>query len=260
MAEEQTAGAGGNGPAGGSEAGGGVGAGEAGGGAGASGQVDGAGAGKESLLDQAGDTGTGAGDNGGEGLKDGKDGKPGDESGKDGEGEKGTKVLTSADFADVIPEGKVWDEELGKSFLDVVNESGIDPEVAKKFIALYSGQQDKQFAAEQAARAAEQEQALAVAAEWQAAAKADKEYGGQKWEASQAVIARGRDRLATPEAVAFCREHGLGNHPEILRMFYRAGLLLGEDSGLGGAGGGGNTEDALIEMYRKSLEQGSKGE
>jgi hypothetical protein len=212
-----------------------------------------AGAGGESLLSQAGasvKTGEGGEDKAGEGAKEGEAPKEGEE---EGESEKGNKPLTSADFSDAVPEGKVWDEELGKSFLDIVNESGIPPEAAKKMIALYSGQQDKMAAAEQAAEKAYREKALAEIAEWEKSAKADKEYGGQKWDASQAAIARGRDRLASPEAVAFIQEYKLGSHPEILRMFYRAGLLLGEDGGLAAAGGGGGKPDLAAAIFGESV-------
>jgi hypothetical protein len=220
------------------------------------------GAGGESLLSQALAAGKGAGD------KDeaGKDVKPGDakDAAKDGEpekkddAEKGTKPLTSADFAGAIPEGKVWDEELGKSFLDIVNEANISPEAAKKMLTLYSEQQDKIVAAEQAAEAAISEMLAKEEAEWAKAAKADKEYGGQKWEAAQAVIARGSQKLATPEAVALFKGQRLGNHPEVLRMFYRAGLLTGEDGGLN-AGGAGvakqRIEDAIFGESVKNLKR-----
>jgi hypothetical protein len=209
---------------------------------------EGAGAG-ESLLAQAGGKGEKPED--GE-AKEGESQKDADEKGE----KKEIKPLTAADL--VIPEGKVWDEEVGGSFLDIVNEANIPPEVTNKLIALYSGQQDKMFAAEQAATAAEREKYQAEIAEWEKAAKADKEYGGQKWDAAQTAIARGRDRLATPEAVAFIEEYKLGSHPEILRMFYRAGLLLGEDSGLAAGGGGaapGNKGEALYREYKESLER-----
>ena len=219
--------------------------------------------GGQSLLSQvieAGKKGEGTGDAPGEAGKDVKKGEPKEgEEGKE-DSEKGTKPLTSADFADVIPEGKVWDEELGKSYLGIGNKYGIPKAALDEFLTLYSSQQDKMFAAEQAAQKAIDDMLAQEAAEWAKAAKADKEYGGLKWEASQAVIARGSQRLATPEAVTLFNDQKLGCHPEVLRMFYRAGLLLGEDGGLN-AGGASNPEgrrvkgEALYKEYQESLKK-----
>ncbi len=65
---------------------------------------------------------------------------------------------------------------------------------------------------------------------WAESAMNDAEYGGDKWEASQDIIAVGRDHLATPGAVELINLLGVGNHPELLRMFYRAGKLLSTTS------------------------------
>jgi hypothetical protein len=161
--------------------------------------------------------------------------------------------MTEADFADVIPEGKTWDKEVGDVFLGYMAEAKVSPEVAKKLITLYSEQQDKVLAGEQAAQTATREKYLAEIAEWEKAAKADKEFGGQKWDASQPVIARGGRHLATPEATALFNEHFLGSHPEVLRMFYRAGLLIGEDGGLAKGGAAIGKQDIADAIFGESI-------
>jgi hypothetical protein len=163
---------------------------------------------------------------------------PGD--GADGQektGERGLPLqVTAEDFK--IPEGKAFDEELGKSYLGVINDAALSKkEMAQKLLDLYSSLADKTSAAQKAAEQAETEKYAAEIKGWAEAAKADKEYGGQNWEASSAVIAAGRDKVASPELVAFIEDAQLGNHPEILRMFYRAGKLTGEDRAAGGAAG-----------------------
>jgi hypothetical protein len=237
MSDEQTAGAK-TGVEGTGEAGSGTGDSKAG----AQAQENG---GEQSLLSQALGAREGTGDKAGE-LKGGeaKDGTPKEGEPKEGEPkepkESGDyKPMTEADFADVIPEGKTWDKEAGGVFLNYVEEAKIPPEVAKKLITLYSEQQDKMFAAEQAAQTATQEALANEEAEWEKASKADPEFGGQKWDASQAVITRGMQHLATPEYVALMNRQGLGNHPEVLRIWYRVGQTVGEDGGL--AAGGANT-------------------
>jgi hypothetical protein len=167
------------------------------------------------------------------------------------------RALTREDI--VVPEGAVYDEEMGQSFLDIINDAGTPrKDMMQKLANLYVDAQKKTLeglsAANDAQLKADLEKWNDEIKGWQAATKADSEYGGQKWEASKAVIARGCNQLATPEAVKLIAEYRLNAHPEIVRMFYRAGKLAGEDqspaaTGLSSPAPG----DGLLNMYRKSL-------
>lgn len=135
-------------------------------------------------------------------------------------------------------------------------------QLAQKFMEMYSAQQDKQQAqllegrraAEKALEEAFIARRLQEDAAWLEECKKDPELGGQKFEENKAVIKRGCTRLATQEAVDALNLLGVGTHPEIVRMFYRAGKLLGEDPGAKGDTARAPTEDPLVTMYRKSLE------
>ena len=168
------------------------------------------------------------------------------------------KPLTKEDI--VIPEGLTYDEEAGQTFLDALNDTSISrKDLMQKLANLYVEQQRKMLesigAANSAQEKAELEKWHGEIKEWQTKTKADSEYGGQKWEASKAVIARGCDKLATPEAAALLAEYRLNAHPEIVRMFYRAGQLVGEDSTRGSMGTTPHAAgDGLVDMYRKSLQ------
>ena len=61
--------------------------------------------------------------------------------------------------------------------------------------------------------------------------------------------------MATPEAVKLMQAYNLNTHPEIVRMFYRAGLLAGEDKS--GAERGGNTKpyDQAMTIFGESLKE-----
>ena len=89
-------------------------------------------------------------------------------------------------------------------------------------------------------------------AEWLKQCEADKEFGGQNWEASQAVI----DRAAKSfdGAVKVMQAYNLNTHPEIVRMFYKAGLLMGEDQSRT-AGGGSKTTDPATAIFGESLKE-----
>ena len=213
-----------------------------------------------SLLGNAGkDKGERGGDQSGK-VEPGEDGKEDKkDDAKDGADGSAAAPLEVADI--VVPEGKVYDEELGKSFLDIVNDPKLTrKELANRLVAMYASQQDKVLQGLQAADAAAAKQIEAQNAEWAKAAKADAEFGGQNWEASQGVIATGRDHLATPEAYAILHGCGLGDHPEILRMFYRAGKLLGEDRMSGGGKTGQKKPDIAEAIFGDSLRGIKKGE
>lgn len=159
--------------------------------------------------------------------------------------------LTAADFT--LPEGQSFDEGVGAGFLEALNDGKLSRrELGQRLLDMYI----KQAGTAQAAREAEEKAANDAAAKeiagWWDACKRDEEYGGAKWESSQAVIDRGTRRLASPECTAVLREFGLNRHPEIARMFYRAGLLVGEDRS-GGAAAGAPARDPAELIFGESL-------
>lgn len=169
-----------------------------------------------------------------------------------------TTALTAQDIT--IPEGTNYDEELGNSFLGLLNDRKLTrKELGQKLFDLYHAQGQKVL---EGLKAAEAEKArkfeadlAAEKAEWLKQCESDKEFGGQKWESSQSVIDRGCRELATAEAVNLMQRYNLNTHPEIVRMFYRAGLLAGEDkSQVSGNGAGKNTDPAMA-IFGESLRE-----
>ena len=162
------------------------------------------------------------------------------------------KPVTPEDLK--LPEGKEWDEALGKSFLDIVNDPKIPrAELTQKLVELYSSQQDLLLQSQAAADAALLAKFNQQQTEWLEGCKKDQEYGGHKFEESQAIIKKGCAQVATQGAIDVLNDYGLGSHPEIVRMFYRAGKLLGEDPGSKAPAATAPTEDPLVTMYRESL-------
>lgn len=66
-------------------------------------------------------------------------------------------------------------------------------------------------------------------AQWVEGAKGDKEFGGDKLTENLAVAQKALDTFGTPELRTLLNESGLGNHPEIIRAFFRAGKAISED-------------------------------
>lgn len=89
-----------------------------------------------------------------------------------------------------------------------------------------------------------------VKAEWSEGAKADKEFGGDKLNENLAVAKKALDQFGTPALRTLLNESGLGNHPEIIRAFFRAGKAISEDRFVAGsAGGSPASRDAAKSLY-----------
>lgn len=69
-----------------------------------------------------------------------------------------------------------------------------------------------------------------IRTEWTETSKADTEFGGAKLSENLAVAKKALDTFGTPELRTLLNESGLGNHPEIIRAFYRAGKAISEDA------------------------------
>lgn len=69
---------------------------------------------------------------------------------------------------------------------------------------------------------------------WRTASAADKEIGGPAVEANAAIAIKALQQFGTPELTTFLHETGLGNHPEVVRAFYRVGKALAEDGHIQG--------------------------
>ncbi len=172
------------------------------------------------------------------------------------ENEKANEQQQSLSADDIkLPEGYEYDKELGTSFLEILNEAKVGKETAQKLFDLYQSQNMKMLEGLKAAdkeRVKKFEEDLkAEKAEWLKQCEADKEYGGQKWEASQAVI----DRAARTfdGAVKVMQAYNLHTHPEIVRMFYRAGQLMKEDKSQIQGGSSGKGTDPAMAIFGESL-------
>ncbi len=137
------------------------------------------------------------------------------------------------------PEGVQFDDTVIGAFSEVAKELNLPQDQAQKVL-------DK-MAPVIAARQLEQFQAARVA--WGEAAKTDKEFGGEKLAENLGVAKKAMDTFATPELRALLDESGLGNHPEVIRMFYRTGKAISEDRFVGGKQGQQAPQSVAQRMY-----------
>ena len=164
--------------------------------------------------------------------------KPGDQ--KQGDAKTGAPD-EYADFT--IPEGVEMDAELTTDLKAMAKELGLSQEQAQRVADLGIKQAQ--------GLAAKQTQVLTEAGErWATEARADKEFGGEKFEENLGLAKKAVDAFGTPELKNLLNETKLGNHPEILRFMVRAGKAISQDRFEGGrAAPSGEKRSAEDRLY-----------
>jgi hypothetical protein len=153
----------------------------------------------------------------------------GDKSeGTKAEGDKAAPTGAPEKYEFVPPEGKEFSPEVLAQFSEVAKELNMTQEAAQKVIdKIAPALAEKQSKALEAART-----------EWADTSKSDKEFGGDKLNENMAIAKKALEQFGSPELRTLLNESGLGNHPELIRMMYRAGKAISEDnfvqSGQGG--------------------------
>lgn len=147
-----------------------------------------------------------------------------------------------ADFT--MPEGVQLDEATLTEFKAVAKDFGLSQEKAQQFLDRMGP------------LSAQRTQALMEQArtDWAEQSKADTEFGGTKLTESLAAAAKARDAFGTAELRTLLNESGLGNHPEVIRLFVRVGKAISEDRVVtGGSGVQAPKSGAVSEADRAAI-------
>jgi hypothetical protein len=149
-------------------------------------------------------------------------GKSGDVEGQTGEGaetEGQQETTEEVDYSKIeIADGLTMDQLALDEYIPVFKELNLNAEQAKKLVDIYANQQLK---------AADEYQKTVKA--WENAARADKEYGGDKLNESLSIATAALEKFGTSELKQVLNESGLGNHPEVIRFMKRVGDAIRED-------------------------------
>lgn len=137
----------------------------------------------------------------------------------DGEGSQ-TTPDAYADF--VMPEGVTVNSELLAEATPIFKELGLSQEQAQKLVDF----QAKQVQASSQSQVDAFDQLMK---DWQTQSKNDKEFGGDKFEENVGIARTAIDKFGTPELKQLLEEHGVGNHPEVIRFMVNVGKLTAED-------------------------------
>lgn len=117
-----------------------------------------------------------------------------------------------------LPEGWGEDEHLA-AFKKLATDKKLDGPTAQALFDLH--------VAREAANAKLLEK---THAEWAAALKSDKEFGGASFDANIGIARKAVQKFGDESLRAFFEETGLGNHPALVRAFYKIGKAISEDS------------------------------
>lgn len=137
------------------------------------------------------------------------------------------------------PEGQTLNSDVMTKFEEAAREAGMSNEAAQKLVDKMAPQM----------QAAQQAQFDALRTQWQTESKSDKEFGGDKFDANMAVAKKALDAFGTPALTNLLNESGLGNHPEIIRAFFKAGQKISAGSFVPA----GNNGNAAPTDYAKAL-------
>ncbi len=127
-----------------------------------------------------------------------------------------------AEFEIKLPEGETLDDATIAEIKAQAKELGLDAEKAQKF-AENRIKQEKAFVEKQ------QEAFQQSVTKWAEDAKADKEIGGDAFDANLATAKKALDTFASDGLKEMLNSTGFGNHPEVIRMFNRIGKAISED-------------------------------
>lgn len=122
-----------------------------------------------------------------------------------------------------LPEGMDLDEGAIGEFLPMAKELDLTQAQAQKLVDLYSNKQMEAF--QQFADAWQTTQS-----EWVEAARTDPEYGRGNFDANLKTANAFLHKYGTQELVDALQETGMGNHPELIRAFVKAGKDMAEDA------------------------------
>lgn len=161
---------------------------------------------------------------------------------------------TGADIELKLPDGVQPDETLLKSYKETLKKHGVKGEAAQAIFDLYLGTQKQAAEKSAATQKAAQEQDDKAWAErqagWKQSARSDKEFGGEKYDANVAIAKKAVVRFSSPGLKELLDATGLGDHPEFIRLMYRVGKGLAEDTISGSQGSGGNGVPTYEEYLR----------
>jgi hypothetical protein len=142
----------------------------------------------------------------------------------------------------VLPEDFDRTDPSFTGFQQLADAAKINKEQAAKFVEMGTKLRADTIAQETA-------RVEAIKAEWLTSSKNDKEYGGEKFDENMSVVKLAYDEMATPELKQLMDKTGMGNHPDMIRAFYRMGMMMKQDGHVNANYGSKSDEMSLVDRF-----------
>ena len=136
-----------------------------------------------------------------------------------------------------MPEGVELDQAAAAEFTAIAKELKLDQAAAQKIADVGAKMAQRQVEAH--ARLVES---------WVEQVKTDNEIGGDKLAENLGVARKALEAFGTPALRDVLNATGIGNHPEVIRAFYKVGKAISEDRFVSGAPKGG-TDDPAKKLF-----------
>lgn len=145
-----------------------------------------------------------------------------------------------------LPDGQQANPEIIAEFEAIARELKMPQDEAQTLVAKLAPKISERVIQQQA------EMVERASNEWTNAARADKEFGGDKLAENLALGEKALATFGNPELRQLLIDSRFGNHPEVIRFMVRAGKALSEDSRLVTGGKPPSAKDAASTLYPNS--------
>jgi len=145
------------------------------------------------------------------------------------QGEQQAEAQGSEAYADFsLPEGLRIDESAFNDFAPLAKEFGLTQEQAQKLVDVAAGLVDR------TTKTAEGVHADTIK-KWADDSRNDAEVGGKDFDANLGIALAAIDKFGDDELKQILDASGFGNHPAVVRLFYRVGKAASSDTFVAGS-------------------------
>lgn len=144
------------------------------------------------------------------------------------------------------PDGVTFDQAQIDAFTPIAKELKLTNDQAQKLVDFHTNTVKSAQAAQAASVSAE-------TSEWGRQSASDKEFGGAKFAENTGIAVKALDKFGSPALRQALDKSGMGNHPEVVRFFWKVGQTLSEDTFNSGNGGGGGAPRTAAEILFPGL-------
>lgn len=146
---------------------------------------------------------------------------------------KATEAQVPESYEFAMPEGVQLDKTAADEFTAIAKELKLDQATAQKVADIGAKMAQRQTEAH-----------TKLVETWTEAVKSDKEIGGDKLAENLGVARKALETFGTPELKDVLNMTGFGNHPEVIKAFYKIGKAISEDRFVTGGAKGPETDVA----------------